>query len=415
MKARVLRGLVMAGLCLGIVGESWGRDLFVFDIELDGGEAAASSTNSFLQVGDLFDESSLIDLFGADYEPETTGVTGNLDLRGVATRLVYDANLVSLRFEIVGTGFEIEFADGTTRDENEADFQAWLQGDDGEGTVLNALLREFVASSPVDPVAGNPNSLESRMFDGDFELGSMGPFLSDFPTGTEDVPNLWKFDFNFGHFAAGPYGGDTYELDLAYAWNPGRRFSVLTDLALMFSVDEGEALTGIGHFGLGIQARIKDWWNLSLVARGGVAGSVDVGAVGAMYSVSLVSHIRYPIREYWFELRNMVGVANSIDGIKIDGIELDYDLTNVVLKNGISLNREFAPSSLSSPLRASVFFTQTAYFVDTLWLEYTHEVGAGVGLVGKEGISAYSPVSLDASYIFYEQYDALKLKLSLRF
>ena len=116
---------------------------------------------------------------------------------------------------------------------------------------MSALLQEFSEFSPVDPVAGNPNSLESRMFDGDFELGGMGPFLGNFPLGDEDIPNLVKVDFNFGHFAAGPYGGQTYELDLAYAWNPGRRFSVLTDLAFMFSVDVGEALTGLGHFGLG--------------------------------------------------------------------------------------------------------------------------------------------------------------------
>ncbi|MDE0884125.1 MAG: hypothetical protein OSB70_01190 [Myxococcota bacterium] len=410
----------MAGLCLGIAGESWGRALFIVDIVLEGGAAASTSTNSFLQVGDLFDQGSLIELFGRDpsganiYQPEM-GMTANLNLRGVATRLTYDANLVSLRFEIVGTDVKVEFREGTTRDENGADFQAWLKGDRGQRAELNGLLVEFVGSSPVDPVAGNPNSLESRMFDGDFELGSMGPFLSNFPMGTEDIPNLSKVDFNFGHFAAGPYGGETYELDLAFAWNPSRRVSVLTDLAFMFSVGEGDALTGIGHFGLGLQARIKNWWNLSLVARGGIAGSVDVGGVGAMYSVSLVSHIRHPIREYWLELRNMVGVANSIDGIKIEGIELDYDLTNVVLKNGISLNREFSPTLFSSPLRASVFFTQTSYFVDTLWLQYTHEVGVGVGLVGKTGIAAYSPISLDASYVFYKQYDALKLKISLRF
>jgi len=405
---------VVAGLFLGTAAEGWSRDLFVSHFEIETGEVESSSTNSFLEIGDLFDESSLADLFGPDYVVGQTGVVANLDLRGVATRLTYDAGSASLRFEIPSAGVFLVF-DGTTRDESEAEFQAWLEGQDADGSVMSALLQEFSEFSPVDPVAGNPNSLESRMFDGDFELGGMGPFLGNFPLGDEDIPNLVKVDFNFGHFVAGPYGGQTYELDLAYAWNPGRRFSVLTDLAFMFSVDEGEALTGLGHFGLGLQARIKEWWNLSLVARGGIAASVDVGAVGAMYSVSLVSHFRYPVREYWFEMRNMVGVANSIEGIEIEGIELNYDLTNVVLKNGISFNREFSPSSLSRPLRANVFFTQTGYFVDELWLKYTHEIGLGVGLVGKDGIPAYAPISLDASYVFYEKYDALKLKLSLRF
>jgi hypothetical protein len=118
-------------------------------------------------------------------------------------------------------------------------------------------------------------------------------------------------------------------------------------------------------------------------------------------------------------MRNMVGVANSIDGIEIEGLELNYDLTNVVLKNGISINREFSLGSSSRPLRASLFFTQTGYFVDELWLKYTHELGLGIGLIGKDGIPAYGPLSLDASYVFGDakrgDYDALKLKLSLRF
>ena len=417
---------IAAAVCLfvGVAADAWGRDLFIWEIEV-AGRTEFSSTNSFLEVGDLFSDQALEELFGPDYSAGRTGVAANLDLRGVAANLTYfaDGNPEGvdpswLVFEIPSAGIRYEF-DGTSRDQSESEFQDWLEGQAGQGEELSLLLKEFTEFSPVDPVAGNPNSLESRILDGDFDLGGMGPFLGDFPEGTEDFPNLWKVDFNFGYFGAGPYSGESYELDLAFGWNPSRRLSVLTDLAFMFSVVEGEALTGIGHFGLGLQARMMEWWNLSLVARGGIAASVDVGAVGAMYSVSLVSHLRYPIREYWFEMRNMVGVANSIDGIEIEGLELNYDLTNVVLKNGISINREFSLGSSSRPLRASLFFTQTGYFVDELWLKYTHELGLGIGLIGKDGIPAYGPLSLDASYVFGDakrgDYDALKLKLSLRF
>ncbi len=416
MLCRKFFALAVAGLSVVIATESWGRDLFVSSFTLDSGQTESKSTNSFLDVGSLFDEASLTALFGADYVVGVSEVVGNLNLRGVEVIVTYADGLSVLKVEIPTAGVEFTL-NGTTRDQSEAEFQAWLEGEgeQGDREALSALLREFVEQSPVDPVAGNPNSLESRIFDGDFELGSMGPFLGDFPADTQDFPNLFKLDFNFGHFAAGPYGGQTYELDLAYGWNPSKRLSVVTDLAFVFDVSEGEALTGMGHFGLGLQGRIKEWWNLSLLARGGIAGSVDVGAAGAMYSVSLVSHFRHAIGDYWFEMRTLVGVANTIEGIEIEGISLDYNLTNVALKNGFSINRAFPLGSFSRPLQASIFYTRSDYFVDELWLDETNEIGVGVGLVSRDGIQAYSPVSLDTSYVFADGYDALKLAISLRF
>ena len=108
-----------------------------------------------------------------------------------------------------------------------AAFEEWLRGESDPSAsseeALTRMLQAFMAYSPVDPVAGNPNSLESRMFQGDFGLGSLGPFLGDFPDPSERIPTLWKLDLEFGHFGAGPYGGETYEIDLAFGWTPSRR------------------------------------------------------------------------------------------------------------------------------------------------------------------------------------------------
>jgi len=115
------------------------------------------------------------------------------------------------------------------------------------------------------------------------------------------------------------------------------------------------------------------------------------------------------------EMSNMVGVANSIEGIEIDGTELDYDLTNVVLKNGFSFSREISRGQGARPLRARLFLTDTQYFVDDLWLEHVDEVGLGIGLGSRGGVRTYDPVALDVSYVFGTHYDALRLRLSLRY
>ncbi len=410
-----------------VPGLALARDLFVTVITV-GGETASNSTNSFQSVGNLFDEATVAELFPT-YQQGLTAYSAVLDFRGVITGLSFDAGADVFRFQIPALGIALDFTGGS-RDSSVQQFGDWLRGENvGAANSQNSLtpfLRALVAQSPVDPVAGNPNSLESRMFESDLGLGTLGSFLEDFSDNTDNTdntddsaktakpPNVWKLDFDFGHFAAGPHGGETYDLDIAFGWNVNRRIILMADLATMFSVAEGEALTGLGNFGLGLQGRIAEGWNLALMVRGGVVGSVDVGAVAAMVTVSLVNHMGFDFSEYRLEMSNMVGFASSIDGIEIEGIALNYDgLTNVVLKNGLSLYRELGGSR---PLRARLFLTDTQYFGDDLWLEHSDEIGLGLGMAAsKDGVRTYDPVALDLSYVFGSAYDAFHLKLSFRF
>ena len=393
------------------------RDLFLTEITVDG-QVASSGTNSLKELGDLFSDESLEVLFGGGYVPGVSAVTAELDLRGVSASASYPSGLNELHFVVDAAGIDLIFT-GATRDESEAAFEEWLRGESDPSAsseeALTRMLQAFMAYSPVDPVAGNPNSLESRMFQGDFAVGSLGPFLGDFPDASEGIPALWKLDLEFGYFGAGPYGGETYEIDLAFGWSPARRLGIVVNLDGVVAVDEGEALTGLGSFGLGLTGRISDAWNLSLVGRAGLVGSVDVGAVAALYSVSLVNHMRLDLEGWRVEMSNMVGVASSIEGIKIDETEFDYDLTNVILKNGLTFSREISRGQGARPLRARLFLINTHYFVDDLWLEHVDEVGLGIGMASRNGVSTYDPLALDLSYVFGTDYDALRLRLSLRY
>jgi len=418
LRAKLL-GATASLLCWVLAsGSASARDLFAVVVTV-GAETAAQSTNSFLDVGDFFAESNLLEHFPTGYDPGTTGYSATLDFRGMIAAVSFDENSETFRFRVPALAIDLAFT-GASRDLSVEEFEDWLKGKPVEATNSEALstqlMRALVAQSPVDPVAGNPNSLESRMFERDLDLGTLGPFLKDFSGDPERPPSLWKLDFDFGHFAAGPYGGQTYELDIAFGGNVNRRIALMADLGMMFSVTEGQALTGLGNLGLGLQGRIAENWNLALVVRGGVVGSIDVGGVGAMVSVSLVNHMGFDFSDYRLEMSNMVGSAVSIDGIEIDGVGLEYDnLTNVVLKNGFSLYRELARLGGSRPLRARLFVTDTQFFGDDLWLEHSDEVGLGLGLASANGVQTYDPVALDLSYVFGTAYDAFRLKLSLRF
>jgi hypothetical protein len=134
-----------------------------------------------------------------------------------------------------------------------------------------------------------------------------------------------------------------------------------------------------------------------------------------MYSISTVNHMRFDFDEYRVEMKNMLGVANTAPGLKIKGIELDYDLTNVVLKNGLELSKAIPVGGWSRELRGRIFWTDSHYFVDELWLEHSDEIGLGIGLASKSGVRTYDPINLDLSYVVGSSYDAVKFRVSFRY
>lgn len=392
------------------------RDLFESRIGVDG-ETVVETTNSIVQLNELFDDESLAALFPDDYIPDVSAVVGAVDLRGLAATLSYAADSSDLHFLVPTAGIDVTFS-GATRDQSQEQFEDWLKGQDipdVSDLAITDLLQAFVAHSPVEPVAGNPDSLESRMFAADLGLGTLGPFLKDFPDPSQRIPSLFKLDAELGYFAAGPYNGQTYDLELGFGWNILRRLALVTDLEMLFNIIEGDALAGHGTFGLGLQGRILDWWNLALVARAGLVGSIDVGALTAMFSVSAVNHMRFDLDGFRVEMKNMVGYSDTAAGFEIEGIELDYDLTNVVLKNGLELSKAFPFGGGSRELRGKLFWTDSHYFVDELWLEHSDEIGLGLGLASKSGVRSYDPINLDVSYVFGNSYDAVKFRFSFRY
>ena len=409
-------GLVCAALLLG--GEpASARDLFRTLVAV-GAATSTNGVNSILDVPDLLDESSLTEDFGPSYIPDVSAVSGTINLRGLSAFGGFDADSATLAFSVPAAGVDVSF-DGGTRDESNDQLEDWLKGEgsfpDASDESLEDLLQALVEFSPVEPVAGNPNSLQSRMFESALGLGTLSPFLGDFPDASEDIPNVVALDLDFGYYAAGPFNGQTYDFSIGFGWNFARRLAIVTDINLLLNRVEGDALAGFGDVGLGVVGRINDWWNLSVVARGGLVGSLDVGALATMYSVSFINHMRFELGFAQLEMSNMVGVANTLPGFDIEGWDLEYDLTNVVLKNRLAVSRMLPFSAGSRSLRGTLYLTDTQYFVDDLWLEHTDEIGLEVGLASERGGAVYDPATLDIAYVVGKSYDALKLRLSLRF
>ena len=82
----------------------------------------------------------------------------------------------------------------------------------------------------------------------------------------------------------------------------------------------------------------------------GVAGSIDLGAAAVVYSGSVTSDIRWNWGGWHFGLGNMAGVYRATS-VSVGDYDIDYDLTNVILRNGLSVSRDLTESPHRSASR----------------------------------------------------------------
>ena len=267
--------------------------------------------------------------------------------------------------------------------------------------------------SPIDPVAGNPNSLQSRMLSSDYRLGTEGPFTSgDGPL--DPSTNLVGLGLEYGHFSAGPFRGEVLELPIDYRINlRNPKWSVLMNLPLTATFTEGQWSILVSG-ALGAQFRPTDWWALTPLFRMGAAGSIDVGALGILYGFTLTNHMRlFEWRGMRLAMGNMAGFTNSMDGVKFAGYEFTYDITNPVLRNGGTVEGEF--DLLGIPAGWKIFGSNMLLFGDDLYAESQNEVGAQLSTLGRVGGKPYDAIGFSVSYLFADDYDAVSLRLRFRF
>jgi hypothetical protein len=404
------RPAVVAGLAVAALlwpASAGARDLFRSQISIDGAAATTLGTNRIRNVPDLFDTTRLLDI-DAGYLP-TDSVSALLDLRGLRAELGFEAGSSSLRFRVADAGIDVSF-DAGDRDASLSQFEDWLQGDFGGAlspkSLSTKLLQAFVAHSPVDPVAGNPNSLESRMFAADWRMGTTGR-IHGWSEGAA-IPNVFRFDLGAGYYDAD--GWDVASIDLPLHFSIGaERLAVLVDVPVTFTSTHG-AWSGMGSGGLGLRVAPFDWWALTPAVRVGGVGSLDLGGLAGMYSGTLTSHVRLPFGPLVFGIGNMGGFAKTIDSIEVAGYSLAYELTNWVTRNGGYVEGNVGIDVLGAGLGWRVFGSDVRFFGNDLYMDSYAEVGAGLGA----GATLLG-LGVEVSYLFGRDYEGVSARLGLRF
>jgi hypothetical protein len=332
--------------------------------------------------------------------------TASLNIRGLAATIEYPGSGSNIVLKVPAAGIDRTFT-GATRDEAQDAVTEYFKGQGGNDVtrVLQAAVRE----TAVDPVAGNPDSLMSLMGAADFVQGTdaLGH------AGGQGAPNLFSFSVDGGRGSApGGYELDRLSGTFAYRMNfEGSDTAVLLDLPVNW-VRSGGADSVSGSLGLGVRVPLTDWWSLTPGVRAGVAGSIDMGAAALVFSGSLTSDIRWNWGGWHFGLGNMAGVYRTT-GVSVGKYDIDYDLTNVLLRNGVSVSRDLTDGP--APIRATATFTDSRYLGDDLFVERFDEVSLNFSKGASAGRFGFDRVEVGVAYGFGDDYERIMGRLKLRF
>jgi len=415
----------------------------LFDIDIlisngggDGDDGDLRRMFSFDTVEDLLESVELSDLeetFQGRYMDEMADmpstVMATINYRGVLTELNFPnaamaemgRNENTVVFKVPRLNINVAFT-GESRDASLDMLGDFLEGDGV--SIINRINKLLVAESAVDPVAGNPNSLQTTMADRAFTTATeTGPAI---PRATnqgstsqggaappkQDGGGLFAMGARFGRYNQGDSKISAWTLPFGYSFETetGKEFEI--NFPLTYVKTEGASSYKVG-FDFTYKHPFTEKWSLSPTLGYGLVGSADLVSSAQMGSFALTSVYQfYQSAGGWqFHIANMGGVYKTFP-IKLEGVKVDPDVTNHIAKNGLILRAN--RNVLNRPALVEFYLTDMRFFGDELYSERYNEIGVHLKPQNRRGLRKY--LGLNATYLTGENdVDGFKLSLSYRF
>jgi len=371
-------------------------DIFSIDVKNDTtGDRFTHTTNDIMDVIDTVDEDSISSHF--DYK-DSHQITANLDFRGLPMSLKFAENSTILELDVPDIEISETF-DGGTREESIRLLQDWFKNNN-KGNI-EKIMRELARVSPVDPIAGNPNSLMATMVEDDFTTGFHK--VATRQKGMTDkkfiiiAPVYKSFDIDGKK-------SDNFVLPLGYSFEVGDNPKEMVTLSLPLSYVSVE---GAKSYSAGLGASysfpVNNEWVLTPSAKYSIVGSKNLGTLAQMVGGSLTSSYTLDLGgRQAISLGNMVGYYSTVK--MYDGeYAFDPKIRNTVFRNGLMYS---TPSDKIYKNTSMDFFVIDTRYVGTdLFMENYEEIGVSFGF-NKE------VMNLTAKEDSYEYEDELKLGVS---
>lgn len=368
-----------------------GREPYHVTITVDSDRASVSAPNLVDLKRDL--RSSAIEELLPIYTP-VSPVSFDINLRGIIASAAFEENSTTLVVEIPQVGITESFT-GATREESFGLFKEFIRD---AGNHHN-LLKAYARFSPIDPIAGNPNSLMAQMGTADYLMGHLSPLSGcECSWSAQPIARQFQIGVHAGRAFAGNFDTTVVTFPLRYSYSPDLHYAFIVDAPLTY-LRNGGASSLVGSLGAGFRFPILNGWSLTPMVRFGAGGTLDLCTAGAFLSAGVTSVFNYKISDYVLSMTNYVSYITSIN-LWLTGINWNYHLHNYIFKNGLSLTTCDAFSICEKPLNFSVSFIDSYFARKRLYIRHYDEVN----------------ISLITNYINpFIDYDCLSLGFAFQF
>ncbi|HYN77126.1 MAG TPA: hypothetical protein VES73_04965 [Lamprocystis sp. (in: g-proteobacteria)] len=325
------------------------------------GQVFNVGADRIVDIIDAIDTDQLRQRF-TNYDEDVSPGEFRIDLRGLPVTINYDQNSTLLAFSVPSLNINETF-DGGTRDASNDLFEEYLKQNGQD------ILRELLRVSAVDPLAGNPASLQSQMVDGDFAAGMDA---GGAPGGSFGV------GARFGSFGLDRFTQNVYTLPISYTYTFANHDSLMVQIPLSYIEVEGAAAYR-GQLGLSYKKIISTRWALTPSLGYGISGSSDVGSLGHILSFSLTSDLLlFNNGKFSLSMGNLLGYYLTLP-VRIGDYSVDYELKNTITRNGLLLSMPLQKRWWGREFSLDVFVTGTWFFGDALYTDNYQEIGISIG------------------------------------
>lgn len=329
----------------------------------------------------------------------TSAISIDLNLRGLDATASYPASSTVLTVQIPQEGVSMTFS-GSTREESNRLFEEYyLTG----GHNLSDWRKIYAEETPIDPIAGNPNSLLALMAQADYNLGRLDLQSGCFECSwsSQAVNNQFQLGVSVGKAMINGWDTIVITAPFRYSYSSCSRWALIFDLPITF-LDNGSAWSVDGSVALGLRIPVIYTWTLTPEVRWGLGGSLSLATLGSFIDAGVNSNVNIPISNFVLGITNFAGYYGTIP-LNWGGIRFNYELTNAILKNGIRLTTCNELCICNIPFNFDFTFTDSLFLGDKLYIEHYDEVGFSVICNRLNSLVKRDSLIFGASYQFGEK------------
>ena len=378
---------------------------FIVSVELAGqgtvqGSAGYSSAESLILAAQTGAIQALVPTYTASSQAEMV-----LGFRGLTINTFFPAGSQELSLSIPSLGISQLFL-GATRDESASLMNDYFKS----AGLLEQIASYLAANSPLDPIAGNPNSMMSSLVANDFNQTFNAEFSniadpSDVATqsgqsvSTAESRNYVGIGLSYTqmNMGLGNTRVRTTTVPLSYTirndLDPRRQLT----FRLPISLTDVEGAK-VYNLGLGVSYRVpmSRSWSLTPSFNYAVTGSADLGSAAQVAAAAITSTYYWRKQGYDLGMGNMLGYMTTMP-FKYRNYSYDPNISNTVLRNGVLYSRP--TRMLGGKMHFEVALIDTRFFGTDLYSDNYQELKFTLGTTRAANLAATGVFRVGASLI----------------